>query len=83
MPSHKPLISKGELVIFTRASPTEWSSFVDTGEHIAPGEVGLVVGYETSDPSKGEVLFVYHVLIKGRVTKAWPDEIARLPEQLR
>ena len=77
------LLSNGELVVFTRASPSEWSSFVNTGEHISPGEVGLVVGYESADTNEGEMLYVYNVLIKGRIIKAWPDEIARLPEQLR
>ncbi len=74
MPPFRP----GCLVLFTRNTPSKWSKFVDTGNHIHAGTLGVVVKNHTTTVGENR-LTVYEVLVAGHVAKAWEDELMRSP----
>ncbi len=73
-----PPFLPGTMVIFNRNSPSDWSKFVDTGNHIKAGQVGIVVNKYTTAVGEKRVT-VYEVFVSGHVTKAWEDELMRSP----
>lgn len=65
-------------MIFARNVPSKWSNFVNTGDHIDAGDVGLILKNHTTMLGNKR-LTVYEVFVSGRMTKCWEDELIHAP----
>ena len=76
-----PPFLPGTMVIFNRNSPSDWSNFVDTGNHIKAGQVGIVVNKYTTTVKENARVTVYRVFVAGQMVNAWEDELITSTEQ--
>ena len=70
----------GSLVIFTRHCPDPWSKFITEGKCIYPGDIGVIIAEYEARVSGSVTLAAYEILAKGKIVKAWRDEIIPAPE---
>ena len=76
-----PPFQPGALVLFARDVPSKWSDFVNTGDHVGAGALGLVLKTSTTMISDKRVT-VYEVFVSGRMTKCWEDELIQAPTRM-